>query len=116
MAFTEDEIATHTATLEREFWSKRRPPLHLREMMREGQRIEGQSIELFYVRPLYCDPTRHMEESIVKLTYVRTTRAWRIFWQRADLKWHRYAPHPEAPSLSEALRVIDADAYACFFG
>ena len=116
MAFTEDEIAAHTATLEREFWSRRRPELNIRHMMREGQRIDGQSIELFYVRPRYNDPSRHIEEPIAKLTYVRASDSWRIFWQRADHKWHRYAPHPDAESLAAALRVIHQDANCCFFG
>ncbi len=116
MAFTEDEIAAHTATLERHFWSSRRPPLNLRNLMREGQHFTDQSIELFYVRPLHFDPTRHTEEPIAKLTYVRVSDSWRIFWQRADLKWHRYAPSPESDTLTAALRVIDQDANCCFFG
>lgn len=116
MAFTEVEIAEHTVLIETIFWSKRRPPLRLRELMREGQRIEGQSIELFFVRPVYNDPTRHTEESIAKLTYLRSSRAWRIFWKRADGKWHRYPPCPESASLGEALKIVDQDANCCFFG
>ena len=116
MAFTDIEIAEHTALIERYFWSQRRPPLRIRDQIREGQRIEGQHIELFFVRPVWDDPTRHTEEPIAKLTYVRTSQTWRLFWQRADLKWHRYPPHPEAASLDAALRIIDQDAKACFFG
>lgn len=116
MSFTELEIADHTATLEREFWAHRRPPLHLREQLREGQRFTGQSIELFFVRPVWDDPTRQIEEAIAKLTFVRTTGRWRIFWQRADLKWHGYEPHPAARSLAAALRIVHTDQYCCFFG
>jgi hypothetical protein len=116
MSFTEIEIAGHTALLETHFWSKRRPPLHIRDKMREGQRFDGQSIELFFVRPLHFDPTRTTEEAIAKLTFVRASGRWRIFWKRADLKWHRYGPHPEAASLAEALSVVDQDANGCFFG
>lgn len=116
MAFTEFEIAEHTAVIERVFWSKRRPAERIRHLMREGQCIVDQSIELFFVRPLHFDPTRHTEEAIAKLTLVRTSGAWRIFWKRADGKWHRYEPVSEAPSLEAALRVVDEDANACFFG
>ncbi len=116
MAFTESEIAEHAAVVERVFWSKRRPPLRLRDKMREGQRIAGQSVELFFVRPVWNDPTRHTEGAIAKLTYVRARGVWRIFWMRADLKWHRYPPVPEAPTLEAALRIVDEDANACFFG
>ena len=116
MAFSAGDIAADTATLESVFWSRRRPPLHLRDKVREGQRFEGQSIELFFVRLLHFDPTRHVEESIAKLTYVRSTNVWRIYRKRANGKWHRYEPHPEATSLSSALKIIHADAYCCFFG
>lgn len=116
MAFTEIEIAGHAAVIERVFWSKRRPPLHLRDKVREGQRISGQSIELFLVRPVWNDPTREVEQPIAKITWVQTRRTWRLFWHRADLKWHRYPPVPATTSLERALKIIDEDANGCFFG
>ena len=57
-----------------------------------------------------------IEESLAKVQYVRSRGVWRLFWKRADGKWHGYPPHPEAASLAEALQVIDQDANACFFG
>jgi hypothetical protein len=116
MAFTELELATHTLTLEAHFWSLRRPPLHLRERMREGQRFSDQSIELYYVRPVFDRPDTHVECTIAKVTFVRTANVWRIFWMRADGKWHRYPPHPEADSLTAALGIIHKDPNGCFFG
>ena len=116
MAFTETEIAEHTATLEERFWSRRRPPLHLRDKVREGQRFDGTSIELFFVRPAFRRPGEHIEEAIAKVTFVRSRNVWRLFWKRADGKWHRYPPCPEAASLGDALRAIHADPNGCFFG
>jgi hypothetical protein len=116
MAFTDLEIAEHTALIEKLFWSKRRPPLRMRGQIREGQRFSGHSIELFYVRPVWSDPTRRTEESLAKVTFVRSRGRWRILWKRADLKWHRYTPCPETESFADALRVVDEDAHGCFFG
>jgi hypothetical protein len=116
MAFTEIEIVEHTINLEQHFWSLRRPPLHLRDKVREGQRFIGQSIELFLVRPAFRRPGEHTEESIARVTYVRSKKVWHLFWKRADGRWHRYPPHPEAKSLAAALRIIHEDANACFFG
>ena len=116
MAFTDTEIAEHTITLEELFWSRRRPPLHLRDRVREGQRFTDQSIELFIVRPAFNRPGEHVEESIAKLQYVRSHAVWRLFWKRADGKWHRYPPRPEAESLTAALGVIQEDPNGCFFG
>ena len=98
------------------FWSRRRPPLHLRDQVREGQRIEDQTIELFIVRPAFNRPGETVESSIAKVQHVRSQGVWRIFWKRADGKWHGYPPSPDARSLAAALRVIDEDANACFLG
>jgi hypothetical protein len=116
MAFTDIEIAEHTKVLEDRFWSRRRPPLHLRDKVREGQRITDQTIELFLVRPAFQRPGELTEQAIAKVQHVRSRRVWRIFWKRADGRWHRYPPCPEAKSLAAALTVIDQDANGCFFG
>ena len=115
MAFTALEIAEHTLTLEQHFWAHRRPPLQLRDQVREGQRFSDQAIELFIVRPAFNRPGEHVEESIAKVAYVRSKDVWLLFWKRADGKWHRYPPHPEATSLTAALGVIEKDPKGCFF-
>ncbi|MSU22342.1 MAG: DUF3024 domain-containing protein [Opitutus sp.] len=102
--------------LEDSFWCRRRPPLHLRDKVCEGQRFTGQAIELFIVRPAFNRPGEHTEEPIAKVQQVRTQGVWRIFWKRADGKWHGYPPCPKANSLADALRVIDEDPNGCFFG
>ena len=116
MAFTDIEIADHTLTLEEHFWSHRRPPLHLRDRIREGQRFTDQSIEMFFVRPAFERPGEHTETEIAKVTYVRAKNVWHLFWKRADGKWHRYPPDPEAESLPAALAIIHKDPNGCFFG
>ena len=116
MGFTESEIAAHMKVIEDLFWSGRRPPLHLRDKVREGQRFADRTIELFIVRPVFNRPAEETEESIAKIQHMPRLRAWRIFWKRADGNWHRYQPNFEVKSLAEALRVIDEDANCCFFG
>ena len=116
MAFSKSELSQYLETLEHELWTKRRPPLELRDKIREGQRISGHSIFLFYQRPAFQRPGEFAESSIAKIRYNRTRNVWQIYWQRADLKYHRYDPHPEAATLSEALAAIDADPHGCFFG
>ena len=116
MPFSERERTEHLKTLEVCFWARRRPPLHLRDKIREGQRIQDLSIELFFVRPLFRRPGEFVESYIAKLRYVRKHKVWKIFWCRAGGQWHRYPPHPEAGSLAYALRVVDEDEHQCFFG
>lgn len=116
MAFSESEVARHLQDIETHFWAKRRPPLNLRDKIREGQRIAGQSVELFYMRPGWRDPSEWHEESIAKATYVRSRRVWRVYWKRADLRWHPYPEGREVDSLRAFLRLVDEDKFACFFG
>lgn len=116
MAFNEQEISQHLETIENEFWVKHRPPINLRDKIREGQRISGQSIELFFERPAFQRPGKFIEESVAKICYVRSRDVWELYWQRADLKFHRYDPQPEVASLSRALAVIGEDSNCCFFG
>lgn len=116
MAFTAAEQAQHLEVLEKIFWSKRRPPLDMRDQVREGQRFDSQSIELFLVRPSFADPKKPYEESIAKITYVRSKDEWRIYWKRASGQWERYPEAPAQPSLSKALEIVDEDAFYCFFG
>lgn len=116
MAFTDLEIAEHIALIEQLFWSRRRPPLRVREQIREGQRFAGHSVEFFFVRPRFDNPQQQIEESIAKVQYVRGRHVWRLYWKRADGKWHGYQPCPEVKTLAAALRLIDADACNCFFG
>ena len=74
MAFTDVEIAEHLKVLEDSFWSRRRPPLHLRDQVREGQRFTDQSIELFIARPAFNRPGEHTEESIAKVQHMPRLR------------------------------------------
>ncbi len=100
----------------RAFVEKRRPPPHLRDELDLGFRLKGQSVEIFEIRPLWRNPEKKIEEAVAKATYVKDRKIWRVFWQRADLKWHRYDPVPEVSSLQEFLTLVDQDEYACFFG
>jgi len=95
---------------------KRRPPAHIRPELDIGFRVAGQSVEIFEIRPRWKEPDKKMEHSVAKATFVKTQAAWRVYWQRADLKWHRYEPAPVVKSLEAFLKLIEEDKYACFWG
>lgn len=99
-----------------EFVERHRPPPHVRKQVDLGFRLKGQSVEIFEVRPMWRQPDKTIEKPVAKTTYVKTQRVWKVYWQRADLKWHRYDPDPEVDSLEEFLDIVDRDEHACFFG
>jgi len=98
------------------FMEKRRPPPHVRSQIDRGFRIKGQSVEIFDTRPDWRHPSKTMEQSIAKATYVRTVCLWKVFWMRADLKWHAYDPAPQVGTIEKFLELVDEDRHGCFFG
>jgi hypothetical protein len=115
MALSELETARAKKVMD-DFLARRRPPPEIRSQLDLGYRISGQSVEIFEVRPAWKSPSEKIEGAVAKATFVRTQNIWRIYWQRADLKWHTYDPTPEVSSLPEFLAVVEEDAYACFWG
>ena len=98
------------------FVEKRRPPIHVRTQVDLGFRIQGQSVEIFEVRPAWNDPKRKIESPVAKATYVKTKDLWKIYWKRADNEWQGYGPMREVDTSEDFLKVVDADPYGCFFG
>jgi hypothetical protein len=99
------------------FIEERRPPAHIRPKLDLAYRLSGQSVEIFEVRPRWRGaPGEIMEHSVAKATYVRARDLWRVYWQRADLKWHSYEPMAEVGSIEKLLALVGEDKHACFFG
>ena len=99
-----------------QFVEKHRPPQNIRNKLDLAFRVEGQSVEIFEVRPVWREPAKKMECAVAKATCVKTQRIWKVFWQRADLKWHVGAVVALVASLSanvllhwsEPIDVLDA--------
>lgn len=115
MAFSEFEIKRYQKIVGT-FIEQRRPPEHLRDQVDLDFRIAGQSLVILERRPVWNDPQRMQEQPIAKATWVKQRGLWKVYWQRADLKWHPYPPDPLVPTLEEFLAVVDDDAYGCFWG
>ena len=115
MAFTPEQTFSIESSMA-DFLTKRRPPEEIRHKLDLGWRIEGQSVVIYSIRPFWRDESQKIEEPAAKATYIRKTNRWKIYWMRADLKWHSYPPHPEAVFFDEFLVVVDEDENCCFWG
>jgi len=98
------------------FIEGRRPAVYIRQQLDLGFRVADQSVEIFEVRPQWNQPEVRREHPVAKATYVKTDSVWRVFWQRRDLKWHRYDPAPEVDSLEAFLQLVNEDEHGCFWG
>jgi hypothetical protein len=115
MAFSEIEQHRYEKPV-KDYLAKRRPPPHIRKELDFGYRFRNQSVEIFEVRPMWRNPNEYLEHAVAKATFVRKTNRWKIYWQRADLKWHRYEPNPFTLTIDEFLSIVDRDEYGCFYG
>jgi hypothetical protein len=79
-------------------------------------RVEGQSIVVYEIRPLWNNPNIKIESEIVKTTFVKKENIWKILWFRSDMKWHSYKPNPKVNSLKEFIKIVEEDNLGCFWG
>lgn len=97
----------------KEFCATRGPGPHIRAKLRWDFRITGQSIELLETRPRWNDPSGY--SSHVFAGHLRQTcREWKVYWMRADLKWHRYWACRSVNTIEEFLELVHRDEEAAF--
>ena len=115
MAISEFEIKRLQKTVGR-FVESKRPAGDMRSQLDISFRVTGQSFEIFEIRPQWNDPTKRSESSIAKATYVKSPKIWKLYWMRADGKWHAYQPFSSSSSLEKILEAIEQDPHGCFRG
>mgnify|MGYP001474529502 CR=1 FL=1 len=98
------------------FMSKRRPSEDIRDELDLAYKIENQSLIIFEIRPRFMKESEKIESPLAKTTWVKSRQHWKIFWMRADLKWHSYKPIPTVRSIDDFLEIVDEDSYGCFWG
>jgi len=71
-----------------------------------------QSYIVGHKRKRFSDGSEFFSEAC-KITYVKKSNSWKLYWMRADLKWHLY---DEYSTLDEALKEVKEDPNGCFWG
>jgi hypothetical protein len=114
MAFGELELEQIQQTVGE--WCKRRCPPYLKDKMRWAYSVKGHDVIIFEQRPWWDNTSEWSETPIAKLKFIRSADKWRLYWMRADLKWHDYPGLSSSHRLDDLVQEIDADPLACFFG
>lgn len=99
-----------------EFLKRRRPPEDIRAKLDIGYKIDHLSIIIHEIRPDWKDPQIIRESPAAKATFVISKNQWKVYWMRADLKWHAYPPKPVVKSIQAFLKLVEEDTHACFWG
>ena len=106
---------THVERTLTEFCAAR-VPAHLRDQLRHGFRIAGNSVELYESRPAFRRPHKWQDLAVAKFRYVASRNHWRLYCQYRDMKWHEYEPRPMARSFSVLLQEVIDDPTGIFWG
>ena len=94
----------------------KRSPAHLRDKLRLEFEVEKYNVIIFEVRPLWNNLDEVGKYPIAKLNYVASKKIWKLYWQRANVKWTKYEAKESAQKLDDLAQEIDKDRYGCFFG
>jgi hypothetical protein len=114
MGFTDIELCKIKSEMN-DFIRKRRPPESIRSQVDLAYKIEKQDVIIYELRITY-QRNGMVENPIAKARYVLKDAKWKIFWQRADLKWHLYEPNKEVKTIKAFIKIVDDDEYGCFWG
>lgn len=114
MAFSQIELKRIEETVGE--LCRKRSPMHLKDQVRLEYSVKGHNVVIVERRPRWNNPQEWGELPVAKLRFVRAAKQWRLYWQRADLKWHEYPGPSASKELGELVQEIDADPLACFFG
>ena len=98
------------------FLERKRPPEHIRPKVDIGYRIEGQSVIIHSIRPVWNDASRMQHSDVAKTTFIKAKNHWKVFWLRADLKGYAYDPKPTVKTLKDFVKLVEEDKDACFWG
>lgn len=96
--------------------SRVRPVPEIRNQLDLNYEIKDHSVILNEIRPVWNNPKEIQTFGYAKATYVNSKKVWKIFWVRADNKWHSYQPNPTVRELKDFLKLVDEDEYGCFKG
>ena len=99
-----------------DFLTRRRPRPEIRELLDYKVDIKDRDVVLLEVRPRFDDKSKIIEHGFAKMKWVGTKNVWRLFWMRADMKWHSYDPKPQARTIEALFEEVGRDPHGCFFG
>lgn len=97
-------------------YCEERIPPHVRDKIRMEYEIRGNSVTLIERRPPWR-PEQTSEWSRSTVAQLRYEQAkWALYWSDRNGRWHPYDLFDPTPDLSAALREIDDDPTAVFWG
>ena len=79
-------------------------------------RVVQHDVIIYEERSAWDQPDEIIETPAAKFRFNKSKNVWRLFWMRADLKWHSYQSLSSSVSLRKLVNEVEADPYGCFWG
>jgi hypothetical protein len=115
MAFSEQFRKEIQKVLD-QYLEKARPSEELRHKIDLGYRVDGQSIIIYELQEVFDEKEQMIECPAAKATWVKSKNLWKVYWMRADLKWHPFRPVPFVKTIRHFVTLVESDPYNCFWG
>lgn len=115
MAFTSEEKQKIKTKIQA-FLDRKRPEENIRHKIDLGCDIKGQSVLIYEIRSHPVHPEEKIYPAIAKATFNKSRKVWKIYWQRANMKWEVYPPRPMVDDLDLFFKEVEEDRAGCFYG
>ena len=114
MTLTEDELSDIESTVGA-LCIRRTSPKFKAKLSIE-YRVKGHDVTIIERRPKWDGKPGFTENGVARFKFTRTSKKWRLLWQRADLKWYAYQGTENRTQLAQLVAEVDSDPWGCFFG
>jgi len=110
--------SVHKRVVEQEVgrYCKERVLDDLRNHIRMGYRIRGDTVTIFEERPAFDDPSEWIEFVVAQMRFKSSSGRWRLFCADRNSRWHPYDGISDTPEISDLLDEIDRDPTGIFWG
>jgi len=112
----DNPIDLNEATIKKYIDSKRPEDPEIRAQLDFHYSYDGKVAILFEIRPVWRMPDKLHHIEFAKIRFYKSKQEWYLYWMRASGKWELYEPFPKATHLEQLIKIIDKDAYGCFYG
>lgn len=97
------------------FCANKFPP-HVQDQLKLKYTLQDPSIILYESRPQWNDPSRWIDLEVAKMTFVKKSMKWKLYWMRASGKWELYNNIEPIKDLQVCIDEIDTDPLCTFWG
>ena len=97
-------------------YCERKIPPHIRDKVRLGYRIRGNSVTLYEERPYFRNPAEWTESAIAQFRFNEDSGKWMLYCADRNSKWHEYQDLEPNADLDVLLKEVDADPTCIFWG